>query len=56
MLRREQVLSQGHDFDPGSNVADVHVRALRRTIGADRTSTVRGTGHRLGACGQGAGA
>ena len=50
VLTREQMLSHvwGYDFDPGSNVVDVYVRALRRKIGNDRISTVRGMGYRLG--------
>lgn len=50
-----QVLSRGQllqlvwdlDFDPGSNVVDVHVAALRRKIGAEMIETVRGAGYRL---------
>ncbi|MEU6269077.1 response regulator transcription factor [Saccharopolyspora shandongensis] len=51
VLSREQILSHvwGYDFDPGSNVVDVYVRALRRKIGTTRISTVRGMGYRLGA-------
>ncbi|MBK0865366.1 MAG: response regulator transcription factor [Saccharopolyspora sp.] len=51
VLSREQILSHvwGYDFDPGSNVVDVYVRALRRKIGSDRIRTVRGMGYRLGA-------
>ncbi|MEV6229375.1 response regulator transcription factor [Saccharopolyspora shandongensis] len=51
VLSREQILSHvwGYDFDPGSNVVDVYVRALRRKIGTERISTVRGMGYRLGA-------
>ena len=50
VLSREQILSHvwGYDFDPGSNVVDVYVRALRRKIGAGRIQTVRGMGYRLG--------
>ncbi|GAA2821307.1 response regulator transcription factor [Saccharopolyspora taberi] len=50
VLSREQILSHvwGYDFDPGSNVVDVYVRALRRKIGAERIQTVRGMGYRLG--------
>ncbi|WP_309115236.1 response regulator transcription factor [Saccharothrix sp.] len=50
VLAREQILSHvwGYDFDPGSNVVDVYVRALRRKIGNDRIRTVRGMGYRLG--------
>jgi DNA-binding response OmpR family regulator len=35
------------DFDPGSNVVDVYVRAIRRKLGGDVIETVRGRGYRL---------
>jgi two-component system copper resistance phosphate regulon response regulator CusR len=35
------------DFDPGSNVVEVYVAALRRKIGADFIETVRGLGYRF---------
>ncbi|MCJ7857585.1 response regulator transcription factor [Corynebacterium kalidii] len=49
ILSRAQLLSMvwDMDFDPGSNVVDVYVRALRKKIGADRIETVRGVGYRL---------
>ena len=49
VLSREQLLSQvwGYSFDPGSNVVDVYVRHLRRKVGADRITTLRGMGYRL---------
>ncbi|TPW73011.1 response regulator transcription factor [Schumannella sp. 10F1B-5-1] len=49
VLSREQLLSRvwGIDFDPGSNVVDAYVRSLRKKIGAERISTVRGAGYRL---------
>ena len=49
VLSREQLLRivWGLDFDPGSNVVDVHVAALRRKIGSTRIDTVRGTGYRF---------
>ncbi|MBK9695906.1 MAG: response regulator transcription factor [Propionibacteriaceae bacterium] len=49
VLSREQLLSHvwGYDFDPGSNVVDVYVRHLRRKLGAERISTLRGMGYRL---------
>ncbi|WP_017614253.1 response regulator transcription factor [Nocardiopsis salina] len=49
VLSRQQMLSHvwGYDHDPGSNVVDVFVRALRRKVGADRIRTVRGMGYRL---------
>jgi DNA-binding response OmpR family regulator len=50
-----QALSRGQllklvwhlDFDPGSNVVDVYVAALRRKIGAGFIETVRGLGYRF---------
>jgi DNA-binding response OmpR family regulator len=49
VLSREQLLSSvwGYDFDPGSNVVDVYVGYLRRKIGRDRITAVRGMGYRL---------
>jgi len=49
VLSREEILLRvwGLDFDPGSNVVDVYVRALRKKIGAERIGTVRGMGYRL---------
>ncbi len=49
VLSREQLLSHvwGYDYDPGSNVVEVYVRYLRRKLGADRITTVRGMGYRL---------
>ncbi|OEV01681.1 response regulator transcription factor [Streptomyces oceani] len=49
VLSREQILSHvwGYDFDPGSNIVDVYVRALRKKLGASRIETVRGMGYRL---------
>jgi DNA-binding response OmpR family regulator len=49
VLSREQLLSQvwDIDFDPGSNVVDVHVAALRRKIGPAFIETVRGLGYRF---------
>jgi DNA-binding response OmpR family regulator len=35
------------DFDPGSNVVEVYVAALRRKIGPDFIETVRGMGYRF---------
>jgi DNA-binding response OmpR family regulator len=48
VLSREQLLSHvwGYDYDPGSNVVDVYVGYLRRKLGADTVSTVRGMGYR----------
>lgn len=49
VLSREQLLSQVWDygFDPASNVVEVYVRYLRKKLGADRITTVRGMGYRL---------
>ena len=51
VLSREQLLDLvwGYDFDPGSNVVDVYVGYLRRKLGGDAISTVRGVGYRLDA-------
>jgi DNA-binding response OmpR family regulator len=47
VLAREQLLSHvwGYDYDPGSNVVDVYVGYLRRKLGRNRISTVRGMGY-----------
>ena len=49
VMTRQQMLSHvwGYDYDPGSNVVDVFVCALRRKVGAERIVTVRGMGYRL---------
>ncbi|HEX2241222.1 MAG TPA: response regulator transcription factor [Actinomycetota bacterium] len=55
MQHRGEVLSRDDllravwnmDFDPGSNVVDVYVRALRQKIGNDFIETVRGQGYRF---------
>ncbi len=49
VLTREQLLSHvwGYDHDPGSNVVDVHVSALRRKIGPTLIETIRGLGYRF---------
>ncbi|MFI0357678.1 response regulator transcription factor [Actinomadura sp. 9N407] len=49
VLSREQILSHvwGYDFDPGSNIVDVYVRALRKKLGDGCVETVRGMGYRL---------
>ncbi len=49
VLSREQLLDHvwGLDFDPGSNVVDVYVGYLRRKLGPDAISTVRGMGYRF---------
>lgn len=49
VLSREQLLSQvwGYDFDPGSNIVDVYVGYLRKKLGPQTVSTVRGLGYRV---------
>ena len=49
VLSREQLLSSvwGYDYDPGSNIVDVYVGYLRKKMGKDRISTVRGMGFSL---------
>jgi DNA-binding response OmpR family regulator len=49
VLSREQLLDHvwGLDFDPGSNVVDVYVGYLRKKLGPDTISTVRGMGYRF---------
>jgi len=49
VLSREQLLSLvwGYDRDPGSNVVDVYVGYLRKKLGDDLITTVRGMGYRL---------
>jgi DNA-binding response OmpR family regulator len=51
VLSREQLLSHvwGYDFDPGSNVVDVYVGYLRKKLGSERISTMRGVGYRFNA-------
>ena len=57
VLSREQLLSHvwGFDYDPGSNVVDVYVEYLRRKMGKNRISTVRGMGYRLETAARGPG-
>jgi DNA-binding response OmpR family regulator len=49
VLSRGQLLTLvwGLDFDPGSNVVEVYVAALRRKLGHDLVETVRGSGYRF---------
>ncbi len=49
VLSREQILSSvwGYDFDPGSNVVDVYVGYLRKKLGPNLITSVRGMGYRL---------
>lgn len=48
-LSRRQLLENvwSLDFDPGSNVVEVFVAALRRKVGPDFIETVRGIGYRF---------
>ena len=56
VLSREQLLSNvwGYDYDPGSNVVDVYVGYLRKKIGEDRITTIRGMGYQLKGADEGA--
>ena len=58
VLSREQLLSHvwGYDFDPGSNIVDVYVGYLRKKLGRQRITSVRGMGYRLEGGGGAAGA
>jgi len=49
VVSREQLLSHvwGYDYEPDSNVAEVYVGYLRRKLGPNRLTTVRGMGYRL---------
>jgi DNA-binding response OmpR family regulator len=49
VLSREQLLSHvwGYDFDPRSNVVDVYVGYLRKKLGKEAITSVRGMGYRL---------
>ena len=49
ILSREQLLRRVWeiDFDPGTNIVEVYVAALRRKLGAGVIETVRGRGYRL---------
>jgi len=53
---RAEILAEvfGYDFDPGTNLIDVHIAHLRRKLAASTTKieTVRGMGFRLRADGQ----
>ncbi|MGL5810910.1 MAG: response regulator transcription factor [Nocardioides sp.] len=49
LLSREQLLDQvwDYDFDPSSNVVDVYVGYLRKKLGPDTITTLRGMGYRF---------
>ncbi len=50
VLSRQQLLSRvwGFDYDGASNIVDVYVRHLRRKLGPEVITTIRGLGYRLG--------
>jgi len=49
VLSREQILGRvwGYDFDPRSNVVDVYIGRLRKKLGDERITGIRGSGYRL---------
>ncbi len=49
VLSREQLLAHvwGYDQEPGTNVVNVYVSALRRKVGNDMIESVRGVGYRF---------
>jgi DNA-binding response OmpR family regulator len=49
VLSREQLLDMvwGYDFDPESNIVDVYVGYLRRKLGKERITALRGMGYRF---------
>ena len=49
VLSREQLLNQvwGYDYDPGSNIVDVYVGYLRKKLGRELITSLRGMGYRL---------
>jgi DNA-binding response OmpR family regulator len=49
VLSREQLLNQvwGYDYDPGSNVVEVYIGYLRKKLGRNLITSVRGMGYRL---------
>lgn len=49
ILSRIQLLNQvwGYSYDPGSNIVDVYVGAVRKKLASDVIETVRGMGYRF---------
>jgi len=49
VLSREQLLSHawGYELEPGTNVVNVFVSALRKKLGDEAIESVRGVGYRL---------
>jgi len=49
ILSRVQLLNQvwGYSYDPGSNIVDVYVGAVRKKLASDVIETVRGMGYRF---------
>ena len=50
VLTRAQILANvwGYSAEPGTNVVNVYVGALRRKLGTDIIESVRGVGYRMG--------
>lgn len=46
-VSKQRLLAEvwGYDFDPETNVVDVHVRRIRQKLGAGAIATVRGVGY-----------
>lgn len=46
-VSKQRLLSEvwGYDFDPETNVVDVYVRRIRKKLGPEMVSTVRGVGY-----------
>src|SRR5262249_6378757 len=49
VVTRQMVLAEvfGYNFDPGTNIVDVHIGHLRQKIAPTQITTVRGVGYRL---------
>jgi DNA-binding response OmpR family regulator len=46
-VSKQRLLSEvwGYDFDPETNVVDVYIRRIRKKLGPEVVSTVRGVGY-----------